>query len=259
MNHLTNEQLEEVLQGQKTYTEHLRECQRCAALLTEREILASRLRSAFSAVETNDRLAEQIKKKISQESIRFHGSRIKLFPHWRAWTAAAAALIIIPAVVMLSVPTRAMAAKAELVNIHTHNVSGNHEFYSQSDPDKLAAYFKENLGFIPSLPRLGQGMEIRGCCVRHFRDRIVGSYVVDTPQGVMSVIVVTDEPQSLGMSKSFEYQDSTFYKGAFSGRNLVAVRLEGYTYCAVGEISSDYLTDLLARLLAEEVNHSETR
>lgn len=255
MNHLSNEQFEEVLQGQETHAEHLRACRQCADIAAEKRALRNRLRSAFDTVNAPEGLAERINSQIGAESIRFHGSRIKLFPHWRAWTAAAAALIIIPALVMLSVPTPAMAAKAELVNIHTHNVSGKHEFYSQSDPDKLAAYFKENLGFTPSLPRLGQGMEIRGCCVRHFRDRIVGSYVVDTPRGVMSVIVVTDEPQTLGMSKPFEYQGKAFYKSTFAKCDLVAVRLDKYTYCAVGEISSDYLTDLLARLLAEEVNH----
>lgn len=256
MNHLSNEQMEEVLQGRQTHAEHLQTCQRCADQLAEKRAMAKRLRVAFDTINAPEGLAERFSSKIAAESIRIHGSRIKLFPHWRAWTAAAAALIVIPVLVMLAVPSRAMAAKAELVNIHTHNVAGNHEFYSQSDPDKLAAYFKENLGFTPSLPRLGQGMEIRGCCVRHFRDRIVGSYVVDTPRGVMSVIVVTDEPQTLGMSKPFEYQGKAFYKSTFAQCDLVAVRLDKYTYCAVGEISSDYLTELLARLLAEEVNHA---
>lgn len=255
MNHLTDEQFEAVLQGQTTFTEHLRECETCAQKLAEKKALSMRLRSAFAPVQAKDALAETIRHKVKSTHVLHFGRRTIAFSHWRYWAAAAAVLILIPFVFMFVIPTPAMAAKAELVKIHTHNLSGKHEFYSESDPEKLAAYFKDQLGFSPSMPILGQGMEIRGCCVRHFKEKIVGSYVVDTTEGVMSVIVVTDEPQTLGMSSRFEHQDKTFYKSTFAKCDLVAVRIDDYTYCAVGEISSAYLTDLLARLVGGTETH----
>ncbi len=144
-----------------------------------------------------------------------------------------------------------MAARAELVKIHRHNLSADHEFYSEADPAKLAEYFKSKLGFSPFMPVPSQGMVLRGCCVRQFRGQIVGSYVVDTPQGVISVVVVTDKPQSLGMGDKFERQGRVFWKSSFAKCDMVTVRLGDYSYCAVGEVSHEYLTELLSRLMPE--------
>jgi hypothetical protein len=76
--------------------------------------------------------------------------------------------------------------------------------------------------------------------------------VVDTPQGVMSVIVVTDEPHTLGMSSRFEYKEQTFYKSSFAKCDMVATRLGDFSYCAVGEISHEFLTELLVQLIPKK-------
>jgi hypothetical protein len=81
---------------------------------------------------------------------------------------------------------------------------------------------------------------------------VVGSYVVDTPEGVMSVVVVTDKPESLGISDKFEKGQHTFWKSSFAKCSMVSVRIRDYSYCAVGEISHEYLTELLSRLIPEE-------
>ena len=94
-------------------------------------------------------------------------------------------------------------------------------------------------------------MALRGCCVAHFRGEVVGSYVVETPQGVMSIVVVTDRPQSLGMGQKFQHGKNTFWKSSFAKCSMVTVRLGDYSYCAVGEISHKYLTELLDRLMPE--------
>jgi hypothetical protein len=52
------------------------------------------------------------------------------------------------------------------------------------------------------------------------------------------------------MNSRFEKEGTTFYKSAFASNNMVCVRIGIYTYCAVGEISHDYLTSLLSQLLA---------
>jgi len=172
-----------------------------------------------------------------------------------AWPAAAAAVLVMAVILGIYVisPSPAMAARAELVKIHKHNLSADHEheFYSEADPEKLAEYFKNKLGFSPFMPVPSRGMALRGCCVRHFRGQIAGSYVVDTPQGVMSVVVVTDKPETLGMGGKFEHQGQVFWKSSFAKCDMVTVRLGDYSYCAVGEISHEYLTELLSRLMPE--------
>ncbi|MHC4744886.1 MAG: hypothetical protein ACYS8Z_23470, partial [Planctomycetota bacterium] len=172
---------------------------------------------------------------------------------WPTVAAAAAVLIILLPLMYFGSPSAAEAAQRQLVNIHNHNLSPDHEFHSEAEPEKLAEYFKNKLGFSLLLPEPGRGLALRGCCVKHFRGRVVGSYVVDTPQGVMSVVVVTDKPESLGMSGgTFKKGPHTYWKSNFAMCDMVSVRIGDYTYCAVGEVSHDYLTELLTRLVPEE-------
>ncbi len=67
----------------------------------------------------------------------------------------------------------------------------------------------------------------------------------------MSVVVVTDKPETLGMGDKFERQGRVFWKSSFAKCDMVTVRLGDYSYCAVGEVSHEYLTDLLNRLIPE--------
>ena len=257
MSHLTEEQFESILQGRTHPSNHLQKCEVCSNKLAEKKAIATRLRSAFSDVQASDELTEQIKKRLSVRVRRSVSppkvNPMRLFPHshWRYWAATAAALIAIPFIVMLSAPSQAMAAKAELVKIHTHNLDPDHTFFSESDPRKLANYFKRSLGFNPLMPQTGQGLALRGCCVKHFRGKETGSYVVDTPDGVMSIIVLTETLDDLGMDEKFERSNYTFGKTTFADNNMVSVRIGHYTYCAVGEISGEYLTNLLVNLVTD--------
>ncbi len=256
MSHLTEEQFESILQGRTHPSNHLQECEVCSNKLAEKRAITTRLRSAFSDVQASDELTEQIKKRLSAQVHRsvsppkaVHRTRV-LFPQWRYW-AAAAAIIVIPLIVMLSAPSQAMAAKAELAKIHAHNLDPDHSFFSESDPQKLANYFKRSLGFNPLMPQAGQGLALRGCCVKHFRGKETGSYVVDTPEGVMSIIVLTETLDDLGMDEKFERNSYAFGKTTFADNNMVSARIGHYTYCAVGEISCEYLTNLLVQLLTD--------
>ncbi|MHC4396728.1 MAG: hypothetical protein ACYS1A_13845 [Planctomycetota bacterium] len=256
MNHLTEEQFEDVIQGLLPEPEHLADCDRCKKVLAEKTAVANRLRNAFASVTPDEQLVNNIRMHLANHAepkqLQFAKRLWDIRFQRIAWPAAAAVLVmaVILGIYVIS-PSPAMAAKAELVNIHKHNLSAEHEheFYSEADPDKLAEYFKGKLGFSPSMPVSGQGMALRGCCVRHFRGQIVGSYVVDTPRGVMSVVVVTDKPQSLGMGEKFEHQGQIFWKSSFAKCDMVTVRIGDYSYCAVGEISHEYLTELLGRLI----------
>ncbi len=183
--------------------------------------------------------------------------RGRMIRPWRlvpALAAAAAILVTMTAVILyLAKPSAAMAAQAELATIHGYNMTphdrGPGKFYTSADPAKLAAYLKDSLGFVPAFPRLDKGMSIRQCCVTHFRGTIVGSYVVDTPRGVLSVIVTTDTPKSMGLKRAFVRGSRRFWTGGYAKNNMTAVRLGGYSYCAVGEVEQELLTEILSRLV----------
>ncbi len=259
MTHLSNEQLEDILQGSASEPDHLAQCELCKAQLAERRAMRSRLRSAFATVHASADLLERIRSKARRPTtipestaIRPAKPRILQFSRWAIpLTAVAAAVLIgIPALLFLGRPEPAMAAHAELYRIHQHSLSPHTELYSDADPESLAGFLKNELGFKPAFPpRLGAGMSLRGCCITHFRDKPVGSYVVDTPRGVISIIVVTETPESLGMKEAFHRGDHTYMAGSFAKCNMVTSELGGYTYCAVGEVPRELLVDLLEQLV----------
>lgn len=258
MNHFTDEQFEDIMQGEDIDLTHLKQCQDCRNRLAEKRAIAARLRLAFSSTRAGTDLAKRIRSRLqttaaptvtvqpAQRTWLSHRSR-QLWPVLAA--AAAILIVLVPLSLYFGAPSAASAAQAELVKIHEHNLSPDHEFYSEAEPEKLAEYFKGKLGFDLHLPEPGHGLALRGCCVRHFRGEVVGSYVVDTPEGVMSVVVVTDKPESLGITTKFKKGQHTYWKSSFAKCDMVSVRIGDYSYCAVGEISHEYLTELLGRLL----------
>ncbi len=265
MNHLTNEQLEDIMQGRDIDLTHLDRCQNCRDRLAEKQAIAARLHSAFASVKPDAGLADRIRSQINQsseaaETVKPVQHTWTTLLHYKLWPALAAAAAILVVLVPLSfyvlTPSEAVAAQAELVMIHQQNLSPHREFYNNADPEKLAEYFKNKLGFSPAFPCTGQGMAIRGCCVAHFKGQIVGSYVVDTPKGIISIITVTDTPKQMGMTSmpgKKRYQQSP-WKGSYAQCNMVTVRLGDYSYCAIGEVSKiphKYLKDLLSRLLVD--------
>ncbi len=267
MNHLTNEQFEDIMQGNDIDLTHLDQCQDCRDSLAEKQAIAARLRSAFASVKADAGLADRIRCQINQSSET--AENVKSIQHtWstrlhhKLWpalaTAAAIFVVLVPLSFYVMMPSAATAAQAELVMIHQQNLSPHREFYNNVDPEKLAEYFKDKLGFTPAFPCTGpctgQGMTIRGCCIAHFKGQIVGSYIVDTPKGIISVVVVTDAPKEMGMTHipgKTGYEQS-LWKSSYAQCNMVTVRLGDYSYCAIGEISKishKYLKGLLNRLL----------
>ncbi len=263
MNHLTNEQFEDIMQGHDVDLTHLDQCKDCQEKLTEKQAIATKLCSAFMSVKANEGLADRIRNQINQnsenaETVKFIKLTWAKHFHRKLWPALAATaamfVVLIPLSFYVLTPSEANAAQAELVMIHQQNLGSHREFYSDADPEKLAEYFKDKLGFTPAFPCTGQGMKIRGCCFAHFRGQVVGSYIVDTPRGIISIIVVTDTPKEIAMDRMPRKKGygQDFWEGSYAQCNMVTVRLGDYSYCAIGEsskLSHEYLRDLLSRLL----------
>ncbi len=260
MSHLTEEQFERIMQSGETQDTHLGSCPLCRSRLAEKRALAARLKSAFANVSAGGELAGRIRDSLPADTpparARLVSRIFDIRAHRRRWamvaSAVAAMVVVAPIVIYFMTPSPAVAAQKALVQIHRHNLSQHNDFFTEAQPEKLADYFREKLGFNPRLPTPGHGLALRGCCVRHFQGAIVGSYVVDTPQGVMSIVIATDQPYTLGISSQFAHGEDIFWKSSFAKCSMVSTRIGQYTYCAVGEISHQYLTELLARLLAEQ-------
>ncbi len=152
MTHLTDEQLEDILQRKSCENAHLSDCETCQARLKEKQALKARLSTAFSQVAPPVELAQAIRSQIalSAQTRDSHESSQtqKLTHHWKRWAASlssiAAVLILIPLIKVALVPTPVYAG---LVEIHEHNMSEGHDFLAQTDPNALADYFIEQMGF----------------------------------------------------------------------------------------------------------------
>jgi anti-sigma factor RsiW len=243
MTHLTDEQLEDLVQGRAAEPAHLAECPACRDRLSAHRAVRDRLRAAMTSVRADEALAARIRRSIPE---RPAARRLRL-PRI-AWASLAAAAVLVAAISVLVYLTAPNSAQAELVRIHEANLSTPVGFHASDDPAELAQYLKTELGFEPAAPRLGQGMAMRGCCVAHFKGGAVGSYVVKTPRGSLSIIVVPQTPAQLGMDHAFQAGGKACWSDTFATNNMVAVRLGDYTYCAVGEVPQETLTQILLAL-----------
>ena len=131
MNHITDEQFEDILQGEEIDLTHLRQCQDCRDRLAEKKAIAERLRSAFSSVQASPDLADRISHKLSTTTTAATTGkpvqRVSLSRHrrqlWPAFAAAAAILIVlVPLSMYFGTSSTAKAAQAELVGIHQENL-----------------------------------------------------------------------------------------------------------------------------------------
>ena len=133
MNHLTNEQFEDIIQGLLPEPEHLVDCDRCIELLAEKAAIAERLRSAFASVKPDEQLANNIRMQLSNKAVQKQPQFAKRLSNIRfkriVWPAAAAAVLVMAVIfgIYSISPSSAMAAQAELVKIHKHNLSADHE------------------------------------------------------------------------------------------------------------------------------------
>ena len=258
MRHLTDQELEEILRSAAPESTHLEECELCRGRLRDFRAMQTRLRGAFSSVHADNKLLERVRSRLNAPSsdaaaVKPGGKRAVWRVHrifWRAGAAAAALLLIaVPLSIYLATPETAAAAESELFEIYQHSVSPHTELYADADPKKLAEYLKGELGFEPAFPRLGAGMSLRGGCITHFRNKPVGSYVVQTPKGVISLIVIKEDLKSLGLKDELRRGDHTYMAGSFAKCEMVVLELDGYTYCAVGEVPRAFLADLLDQLV----------
>ncbi len=205
---------------------------------------SKRLQQAFRTVTPTPQLADNIR----QLLVLTDASAARPARRFGRWLTAA--VIILGAGIALfylGPAPDATAAQRNLLHIHQSNLAPDGAAYRESDPQRVAARIRQQLGCCPVAPLRDSHSAGRNTCtcVNCTCDPSVCSYLVDTDRGPISGSVVPDRPAALGMRTAA----SGLWQGAVDGNNLVAQRVQDYTYCAVGAVSNDALTQLLFYIL----------
>ena len=76
-----------------------------------------------------------------------------------------------------------------------------------------------------------------------------GSYLIRTPHGPVSIVILPDEPESLRFSHKDSLEGRPCWSCSHGACNMAVVRLDGYSYCAIGEVPREQLKEILARIV----------
>lgn len=259
MSHLTDEQFEGLLKGQQSGRDHVDRCQDCQRRLAEKRALAMRLRGAFAAVTPEADLSRRIRSRIGlvtdTEPSANSGPKVLKIPRHqrRIWTrrvSAVAAILLVAFVIAIALtPSAAQATQSTLAGIHAINrLVGEHEFWADTDPEKLAILYGEILGVEPALPPVTEALMLCRCCIkRSLTKYVVGSYVAGVAGDVVTVAIVRPSPESLGEGRAGP-GGRIYYEAQRGECRMVAVRIGEHTYSAVGQVEYSHLRALLARL-----------
>jgi anti-sigma factor RsiW len=247
MSHLTEEQFEDILKGDTGVSEHVARCPDCRARLDEKRALARRVRGAFSSIQAGPDLVGRIRSDIAGAQVRPRIVRLHLHRHLGLGLGVAAALVIavLSIVFYANTGSQASAAQAALVGIHHANLRSLEQPPHSQMADRPGAH-----AHTPAMPCAGCRGNPCTCQVRDFSGRPVTSYVVQGSNAPVSVIVVPHSPKALGMTpaRSRAAAGRAVWQGACEGCNIVSVRIDGYSYCAVGQTSREELTRVLSTL-----------
>ncbi|MCY2930374.1 MAG: hypothetical protein NTV86_12910 [Planctomycetota bacterium] len=248
---LTDEQFEDILAGGPC-PEGLPHAD--LARLAQARALRLRLRGAFDGVRAEASLSARV-----QTALRGRTRGERTSP-WRrvAWrwipaaVAAAALIVLVPAVLRVAAPTPAAAASAQdLVRIHENNLAAAGGFFPADDRERLLATLRDKLQFDPVALPTGPDVKLQGGCLVRLANRQAGGYLLAVGDNRVTVIVSRDWPDDLGLSCSCGQAHCTCYhKGRCSGCNLVSKRIGEYAYTVVGDAPPAQLQAILARIPA---------
>ncbi|MFP4105007.1 MAG: hypothetical protein ACLFVU_02860 [Phycisphaerae bacterium] len=258
MTPLSDEQLEDVLQGRADQPEDLDSTS--AAKLTEMKAIQARLQHAFASVQAPDRLRTTIEQQVTDAT----GPRNQDKPRTvftqrfrRLWPAVAAAAMLLVGIPLLSVAfsgDSTAVAQTELAEIHESNLkphdhNPSQERFPGGQPCEMAGWMSERVGKTVAVPTPGDGMELQASCMASFRNEKVASYLVLFDGNSISIVVLKEQPRDLGLIAARMFAGHRMNAGTSDKCNFLAVRFEGWTYVAVGEASHEVLAKPLVRLL----------
>lgn len=214
--------------------------------------LRDRLRGCFADVAAPAGLADRIRG-ATEAAINASAGESRVYrmgPWLRSGLAAAAVLVLALALPYVFVPqTPIQAAQPQLVHIHEQNLAHEAGFMPAEDPCRVADHMAAETGHRPRMPDC-EAVNVVGCRVGRLWDRAVGTYLVETADGPVSLVVTADPPEKLALRlPEFTDRDVTFHPCKTDRCNILAVRIGDLTYVAVGQVDHDTLQAVLLALL----------
>lgn len=248
MNHLTDEQLEDLLHGQMPEPGHLRECEVCQSRLAERRALAGRLQTAFTSLQAGADLRDRVVSATQKPSAGAVRS-LRLRVHRRLWSMMAAAAVVVFCVVAVSLfrqtASHVQASQLALSGIHHLTLDHPETLFHDEDPNRMADRLEDITGQRPTLIQPCERWVICGSRTCTFKGRNVPTYMVESASGRVSVVILPETPKELGMK-----HDSA--RGTWIATckccRMAAVRLGADTYFALGDVPHEVLSEVLERI-----------
>ncbi len=256
MSHLTEEQFEDILQGRAEVPEHVDQCPQCRADLDEKRALARRVSEVFSSVHAGPDLAARIQAHVTAAGRPATGTRTRSrVIALRAVRAIGPGLAVAAAVVVIAIlrssyvdpVARARAAQAALVGIHRVNLDSLNEPQNDASAGRHCRCMASRSGGA-AMPCCERGLCRCGCQMREFQGRLVPSCVIEKPNAVpVSVVVVPDSPQALGMTMgpTTTATGQTVWQASCGRCNMALVRLGERSCCVIGPVPQDDLVAVL--------------
>ncbi len=257
MSHLTDEQLEDILQGRAEVPEHVDRCPECRDRLGEKRALARRVNKAFSSIHAGAGLADRIRAEITaagQSTARTEaGPRIlPLRARRRIWSglalAAAILIVAIPKGLHIDTGSRVKAAQTALAGIHRINLDSLEQLMEEDGSGKQCRCLAGTRDEGMAMPCCKRGLCMCGCQTRDFQGRVVPSCVIEQPNTPpISVVLVPESPEDLGMTlgASRTATGQAIWHATCGACNMASVRLGAGSCCVIGDVPPENLAALL--------------
>lgn len=215
------------------------------------EALRGRMQKAFASVHAPAGLKARIEERLSAKAPSAAPARSRIFR--LRWPAAIAASILVAVgllgVYLATTPAEATAAQMELVSIHEHNLSDKAGLFQAAQPEELHEYLQKRVKDAPPIPQPAPGTKFQGCCVANFEGKPAASYLIQTPEGPVTIIVLPQKPQAMGMKLWGEKDGLTYWSAKPAQCTMAGVECSpkcGHTFYAVGQVPVETLVKALS-------------
>ena len=222
--------------------------------VTLHRVVRNRLRSACFS----QRPAEGFSFRVHAAVREAMGSPLDAAPRRRVYTlwpavisAAAVLLVVIVARPLLLSPPPGSAGQNKVTQAVLAHIHEEHSLYGRpSIPftrrEQFLREIKSTTGLTPVLP--GQGRtEILGGGAPIFFGEHAAAYVLKTSDALVTVVVMRRPPDTLNFDHCWTIEDGDGRRWAcgYKTEKMVARRIGDLTYCAIGRLTHQQLSDIL--------------